>query len=100
VTEYTKTLTKIQADLDAGEIDQEQAEFLRRWLKETVVKSCELLQKQHKPEDFIDPTGTVLTPSWHGEKCQGNGEHPGVECCCDECNFYLACFPDWDAPPV
>ena len=36
MTEYTKTLTKIQADLDAGKIDQEQAEFLRRWLKETV----------------------------------------------------------------
>lgn len=45
-----------------------------------------------------DPsTGIVLTPSFHGELCQGNGEHPGVECCCDECDYYLECFPDWDS---
>ena len=36
-----------------------------------------------------------LTPSYHGEKCLGNGEHPGSPCCCDECNYYLSCFPDW-----
>lgn len=43
-----------------------------------------------------DPsTGIVLTPSYHGEQCQGNGEHPGVECCCDECDHYLTCFPDY-----
>lgn len=48
-------------------------------------------------EELTDPaTGILLTPSWHGEKCQGNGEHPGKECCCDECDHYLACFPDWD----
>ena len=45
---------------------------------------------------FLDPTGTVLTPSYHGELCLGNGDHPGVECCCDECDFYLICFPDWN----
>lgn len=37
-----------------------------------------------------------LTPSFHGEDCQGNGKHPGVECFCDECDHYLACFPDWE----
>ena len=37
----------------------------------------------------------ALTPSPHGQYCQHNGEHPGYECCCDECDFYLACFPDW-----
>ena len=48
-------------------------------------------------EDRIDPcVGIILTPSLHGEECFGNGEHPGVECCCDECNYYLLCFPDWD----
>jgi hypothetical protein len=36
-----------------------------------------------------------LTPSYHGEKCLGNGGHPGIECCCDNCDYYLACFPDW-----
>lgn len=43
-----------------------------------------------------DPsTGIVLTPSFHGEQCQGNGEHPRVECCCDECDNYLSCFPEF-----
>lgn len=45
---------------------------------------------------FLDPTGTVLTPGYHGENCLGNGKHPDIECCCDECDFYLECFPDWE----
>ena len=36
-----------------------------------------------------------LTPGYHGKDCLGNGAHPGVECCCDECDFFLTCFPDW-----
>lgn len=36
-----------------------------------------------------------LHPSYHGEECIHNGEHTGFECCCDECDYYLACFPDW-----
>ncbi len=39
-----------------------------------------------------DPT---LTPSFHGVDCLGNGEHEGIECCCDECDNYLTCFPNW-----
>ena len=46
---------------------------------------------------LVDPsTGIMLTPSFHGENCLGNGEHPGKECCCDECDYYLICFPDWE----
>ena len=46
---------------------------------------------------IIDPsTKITLSPSFHGENCLGNGQHPGYECCCDECDYYLACFPDWD----
>ena len=45
-----------------------------------------------------DPsTGVMLQPSCHGKDCPGNGEHPGVECCCDECDYYLDCFPDWES---
>lgn len=45
-------------------------------------------------EELTDPgTGILLTPSWHGENCAGNGEQ-GRECCCDECEHYLACFPE------
>lgn len=36
-----------------------------------------------------------LNPSYHGEECLYNGEHTGVECCCDNCDYYLVCFPDW-----
>ena len=47
-------------------------------------------------EERIDPgTGILLTPGFHGEGCLGNGLHPGYECCCDECDYYLICFPDW-----
>ena len=43
---------------------------------------------------IIDITGVELTP---GEPtvCLGNGEQ-GFECCCDECDYYLLCFPDFD----
>ena len=41
-------------------------------------------------------TGIRLTPSTHGINCTGNGEHPGYECCCDECDYLLICFPEWD----
>ena len=37
----------------------------------------------------------ILTPSYHGELCRHNGENPDYEIACDECNFYLLCFPDW-----
>ena len=48
------------------------------------------------PDDLIDPSsGVELRPSYHGQDCPGNGEHPGIECCCDNCDHYLSCFPDW-----
>lgn len=42
----------------------------------------------------IDITGVELMP---GEPavCLGNGEQ-GLECCCDECDYYLLCFPQFD----
>ena len=42
----------------------------------------------------IDVTGVELTP---GEPavCLDNGER-GFECCCDECDYYLLCFPEYD----
>ena len=27
--------------------------------------------------------------------CLGNGEQ-GFECCCDECDYFLLCFPEFD----
>ncbi len=47
---------------------------------------------------IIDVTGTILTPGNEGKDCFGNGEHIDefgnlIECCCDECDYYLDCYP-------
>ena len=39
-----------------------------------------------------DITGTELTPG-DPAVCLGNGKQ-GFECCCDECDHYLLCFPE------
>lgn len=39
-------------------------------------------------------TGTPLLPG-KPDMCYGNGEHEGFVCCCDECDHYLACFPEY-----
>ncbi len=38
----------------------------------------------------------ILTPNYHGELCRHNGENPDCEITCDECDYYLTCFPDWE----
>ena len=45
-------------------------------------------------EKIIDITGIELTP---GEPtvCLGNGKR-GFACCCDECDYFLLCFPEFD----
>ena len=43
---------------------------------------------------IIDVIGTELIPG-KPDVCLGNGEH-GFECCCDECDYYLRCFPTFD----
>lgn len=39
-----------------------------------------------------------LAPSLGEKNCFGNGKHAGIECCCDECDHYLTCFPNWKMP--
>ena len=43
---------------------------------------------------IIDITGIELMPG-EPTACLGNGEQ-GFECCCDECDYYLICFPEFD----
>jgi len=45
-------------------------------------------------KNVIDITGIELMP---GEPtvCLGNGEQ-GFECCCDECDYFLRCFPEFN----
>ena len=46
------------------------------------------------PKKIIDITGIEITPG-QPAVCLGNGEQ-GLECCCDGCNYYLLCFPEFD----
>ncbi len=46
------------------------------------------------PKKVIDITGIELTPA-DPAVCLGNGERD-LECCCDECDYYLLCFPEFD----
>ena len=46
------------------------------------------------PKKVIDITGVELTPG-EPDACLGNREG-GIECCCDECDYYLFCFPEFD----
>ena len=49
---------------------------------------------QNIPQKVMDPTGIQLTPK-QPAVCLGNGEQ-GFEICCDECDYYLLCFPEFD----
>lgn len=49
-------------------------------------------------EKIFDGTGAELHPG-DPEHCEGNGEHPGFECCCDECDYALECFPEFNQQP-
>ena len=42
----------------------------------------------------MDISGAELVPGVP-TVCIGNGEQ-GFECCCDECDYYLFCFPEFD----
>ena len=66
---------------------------------EQLVKETLLAAMAQSKDPYLDPTGVRLTPSYHGQECQGNGEHPGIECCCDACAFFLECFPEYDDLP-
>ena len=49
---------------------------------------------KNNQKKVIDSSGVELMP---GEPavCLGNGEQR-FECCCDECDYFLFCFPEFD----
>ncbi len=62
-----------------------------------------LISKLNIKNLIIDPTGVILTPGNGGKDCKGNGEHTNwlgkpIECCCDECGFYLLCLDHDESP--
>ena len=55
------------------------------------------MREYETPKDIDPSVAVVLRPGFHGEGCPGNGEHGDLECCCEECDYYMECFPDWMA---
>lgn len=49
------------------------------------------------PQFERDVTGTLICPG-HPKLCLGSGDFQGFPCCCDECSYFLACFPEWEDP--
>ena len=45
------------------------------------------------PQKVIDIPGIELTPG-DPVVCLGNGAQ-GFECCCDECDYCLLCYPEF-----
>ena len=54
----------------------------------------EYMNNNDIPKKIIDITGVELTPG-EPANCLGNGEQ-GFECCCDECDYFLLCFPEFE----
>ena len=55
---------------------------------------------KNKHKKIIDVTGIELKPGNKGKDCKGNGTHfdkqgNPLECCCDECNYMMICFPKY-----
>lgn len=48
--------------------------------------------KKNIQKRVIDITSVELMPG-EPDACLGNGEQ-SFECCCDECDCYLLCFPE------
>ena len=54
------------------------------------------MENKNRDDQYFDKENNIyLAPSHHGEQCPGNGKNKKIECCCDECNYFLLCFPDW-----
>ena len=71
------------------------ATFFGAWLRLRTFFICGWRIYEYKnPQKVIDVIDVELTP---GEPtvCFGNGEQ-GFECCCDECDYFLFCFPEFD----
>ena len=76
-------------------VSQHGATFFGAWLRlRTFLYTDGGYMNDNIQKRAIDITGVELTP---GEPtvCLGNGEQ-GFECCCDECDYYLLCFPEFD----
>ncbi len=78
--------------------------MIKKISRKTKEAYCKIATVVTKRVHVVDVTGTILTPCDNGEGCKGNGEHKNlfgkpIECCCDECDYYLLCFKQYSAYP-
>lgn len=73
-------------------------ELFAKALELSAIKNIEELEKAAAalPDTpiEIDVTGTPLIPG-HPKVCLGSGNFIGFDCCCDECDYFLKCYPEW-----
>ena len=57
---------------------------------------CMCIKEFMSPEQLEKYNSSDFTPqpSLGGAECQGNGQHEEVEIQCDECDYFLICFPE------
>lgn len=84
----------LSADIpDAGQVREVCAELRRRESAPAPVQLRAMWPEYMRifyREPVLDPsTGIMLQPSCHGTNC------PGLNHCCDECDYYLDCFPEY-----
>ena len=70
-------------------------ELIREAVRRGTVRDAE---PEHKDIDMPpvkrDPSGTLICPG-HPKLCLGSGDFaPLFECCCDECDSFLKCYPE------
>lgn len=59
---------------------------------------CMSIKDFMSPEQLEKYNSSDFTPqpSLGGTECQGNGQHEGIEIQCDECDYFLECYPEYD----
>ena len=63
-----------------------------------LIQECSDFEAELDPGDLTfpverDPSGTLICPG-HPKLCHGSDHWPQFDLCCDNCDHYLACFPE------
>lgn len=89
---------KIRIEGTAPELDAAVARLRREFFVQSVSRPYKNrnseLSRVYVEADLTASGDPELTPSFHGKDCLGNGRHPGIECCCDECSHFAICWSD------
>lgn len=63
---------------------------------------CMSIKDFMSPEQLEKYNSSDFTPkpSLGGVECKGNGKHEDTEIQCDECDYFLECFPEYQTEEV